>query len=84
MTARPADAPRPSRPRWIAAIAALIVIFAVSAAGWWATQAEPPPDAPPDRDETEEQMREIGYVQCAGRERPDPGAPRSCGSPSRS
>ena len=30
--------------------------------GWWQCQA-PSPEAPPDRAETEEMMREIGYLQ---------------------
>ncbi len=49
-------------PRRRALIALALVAAAAGAIGW-ALRAQPPADAPPDRAETEEMMREIGYVQ---------------------
>ena len=43
-------------------LAAVALLAAGMGLGWWLTQPTPP-EAPPDRAETEEMMREIGYVQ---------------------
>jgi hypothetical protein len=43
-------------------LAAAALLAAGLGLGWWLSQA-PAPEAPPDRAETEEMMREIGYVQ---------------------
>jgi len=50
----------PRRRPLLLAVAALLA--AGLGLGWWLSQA-PAPEAPPDRAETEEMMREIGYVQ---------------------
>lgn len=43
-------------------LAAVPLLAAGLGLGWWLGRA-PAPEAPPDRAETEEMMREIGYVQ---------------------
>ena len=53
--------PSGRRPATLALFAIAIAAVGLGA-GRWLTPPQPI-DAPPDRDETEEMMREIGYVQ---------------------
>ena len=53
-------------------VLALVCVGAAAGGGWWVLRPEPPPaepavvevsEADPSREQTEDLMREIGYVQ---------------------
>lgn len=61
-----------SASRGMKVVLALVCVGAAAGGAWWAMQPEPPPaepelaevtEADPSREQTEDLMREIGYVQ---------------------